>query len=96
MKDTKYPTPTVAVSLHYDGENAPRVTAKGQGDLADQILAVAKAHGIPLHEDRDLVSLLSKLELGDEIPALLYVAIAEIIAFAYLMTGKVPKHYQQD
>lgn len=96
MKDPKYPVPTVAVALHYDGENAPRITAKGQGDLADQILAIAKAHGIPLHEDRDLICLLSKLELGDEIPALLYVAIAEIIAFAYLMTGKVPKHFQQN
>ena len=85
--------PTTAVALHYDGKEAPRVTAKGSGDLAEQIIALAKEHGIPLQEDAALVSLLSKLDLGDEIPQALYTAVAEIIAFAYILKGKVPEGF---
>jgi flagellar biosynthesis protein len=80
--------PATAVALHYDGEQAPRVTAKGQGLVAEKILELAEEHGIPLHEDPDLVTLLARLELGDEIPANLYVAVAEVIAFAYMVNGK--------
>lgn len=82
-----------AVSLKYDGKDAPRVTAKGEGLLAERILELAREHGIPLHEDPDLVTLLSKLELGEEIPRSLYVAIAEIIAFAYIVSGKFPEGF---
>ena len=80
MKD---PGPPTAVALRYDGRGAPRVTAKGQHDLAERILALARAHGIPLHEDRELVRMLARVELGAEIPAALYAAVAEVIAFAY-------------
>ena len=90
--DSKKPD-TRAVSLKYDGKEAPRVTAKGEGLLAERILEIAREHGIPLHEDPDLVSLLAKLDLGDEIPRALYVAVAEIIAFAYIMTGKIPEDF---
>jgi len=79
-----------AVALRYDGINAPKVTAKGSGEIADQILQIAKEHGIPLHEDPDLLDLLSRLDLGDEIPRDLYVAIAKVIAFAYWVNGKTP------
>jgi len=82
--------PTTAVALHYDGKNAPQITAKGTGELAEKIIALAKEHGIPLHEDATLISLLSKLDLGDEIPQPLYTAVAEIIAFAYILNGKMP------
>jgi flagellar biosynthesis protein len=80
-----------AVALKYDGENAPKVTATGSGAIADQILAVAEEAGVPLYENSELVELLSHLELGDEIPEVLYRAIAEIIAFAYYLQGKVPE-----
>ena len=80
----------VAVALHYDGENAPKVTAKGYGELAQEIINIAHEHNIPLQENSELVFLLSKLELGDEIPEALYIAIAEIIAFAYYLQGKLP------
>lgn len=91
MKKNK---PTTAVALHYDGKEAPRITAKGSGELAEQIIALAKEHGIPLHEDAALISLLSKLDLGDEIPQALYMAVAEIIAFAYIVNGKVPEGFE--
>jgi len=91
-RDTKRP-PTSAVALRYDGVNAPRITAKGEGELAQRILEIAEEYGIPLHEDPDLLLLLSRLELGDEIPRALYVAVAQVIAFAYIVSGKVPKQY---
>jgi len=91
MKNQK---PTTAVALHYDGKEAPRITAQGTGELAEQIIALAKEHGIPLQEDAALVSLLSKLDLGDEIPQTLYMAVAEIIAFAYILNGKTPEGFE--
>jgi flagellar biosynthesis protein len=91
MTDDAQPKPTTAVALHYDGNNAPRVTAKGSGQLAEQIIALAKEHGIPLQENPALVTLLAKLDLGDEIPQALYLAVAEVIAFAYLLSGKRPE-----
>ncbi len=72
----------------------PRLTAKGSGDVAEQIIRLAEEHGVPLREDRDLLVLLSQLELGDEIPRALYVAVAEVIAFAYMLKGKVPLNYK--
>ncbi len=84
----------VAVALLYDGENTPRITAKGQGELAEQIIALAEEHGVPLHGDRELAALLSQIPLGDEIPEALYVAIAHVIAFAYLVSGKFPPGFK--
>lgn len=83
------PTPR-AVALRYDGRTAPRVTAKGAGEVADNILAVAREHGIPLYENAPLATLLGRLDLGAEIPAALYTAVAEVIAFAYHVSGKTP------
>ncbi|CAK0775230.1 flagellar biosynthesis protein [Gammaproteobacteria bacterium] len=88
------PLLTSALALRYDGIHAPRVTAKGHGEVADQILQIAREHGIPLHEDSDLLNLLGQLDLGDEIPRALYIAVAEVIAFAYLVSGKVPDNYK--
>ncbi|MDH5602174.1 MAG: EscU/YscU/HrcU family type III secretion system export apparatus switch protein [Gammaproteobacteria bacterium] len=85
---------SLAVALKYDGENAPRVTAKGSEALAEQIIAIAKEHNVPLTENKELVTLLSTLELGEEIPEMLYLAVAEIIAFAYMMKGKVPQGFE--
>ncbi len=87
--------PDVAVALLYDGENAPRITAKGQGELAEQIIALAEECGVPLHEDRELVALLSQIPLGDEIPESLYVAIAHVISFAYIISGKFPPGFER-
>ena len=84
---------TLAVALKYDGEKAPKVSAKGSHELAEQIIALAKKHNVPLSENRELVTLLSTLELGEEIPEALYLAVAEIIAFAYMLKGKVPEGF---
>jgi len=65
----------------------PRST-KGSGHIAEEILRIAEESNIPLHEDAELVQLLSQLELGDEIPRALYVTIAQVISFAYIISGK--------
>ena len=67
---------------HARGESAaPRVTAKGSGELAERILALARAHDVPVREDPDLVQLLAGCELGQEIPEELYHAVAELLVF---------------
>ncbi|MCG7875967.1 MAG: EscU/YscU/HrcU family type III secretion system export apparatus switch protein [Candidatus Thiodiazotropha taylori] len=93
MTDYQAKDPDLAIALKYDGENAPRLTAKGRGELADRILALADEHAIPLHEDAELAALLAQIPLGDEIPESLYRAVAEVIAFAYLLSGKLPPSY---
>ncbi len=90
MKKTEHSPPPHAVALHYDGKNAPTVLAKGAGEIARQILALAEKHHIPLHEDPELIALLSQLDLGEEIPENLYRAVAQVIAFAYFLSGKLP------
>lgn len=88
--------PEIAIALQYDGKNAPRVTAKGEGDLAEKIRAIAEEYDIPLYEDTVLAQMLSQIELGEEIPHALYVTVAEVIAFSYLMAGRIcaiPEQY---
>lgn len=83
-------TPGTAVALQYSGEGAPRVTAKGKGEIAERILAAAKEHRIPIQQDPELAHLLSQVGLGEEIPQALYIAVAEVLAFAYGLSGKSP------
>ena len=84
-----------AVALFYDGDNAPVVTAKGIGEEAEKIISVAQEYEVPLCDNAQLVELLATLELGEEIPQALYIAIAHIIAFAYELQGKVPEGFEK-
>lgn len=72
-------------ALKYDPESghAPQLVAKGRGTIAEQIIALAQEHDVHVHESPELIDVLMRLELGDEIPEALYRAIAEVIAFAY-------------
>ena len=88
--------PTKAVALTYDGEKAPFVSASATSELADEILAIAREHEVPIYENRQLVETLALLEVGDEIPELLYRTIAEIIAFVYMLKGKAPEGWAPD
>lgn len=74
-----------AVALRYDKEkeDAPRVVAKGEGNIAEKIIALAQDSDIPITEDRDLVELLSLVELDQEIPSELYSAVAEVLSWIY-------------
>jgi|GEM_PF-94734 len=85
-----------AAALKYDGENAPKLVAKGSGQLAEKIIEQARMHDVHIHNDPMLIEVLSKLELGDEIPRPLYLAVAKIIAFAYFLQGKHPDYQPQE
>ncbi|MBI1363365.1 MAG: FhlB domain-containing protein [Proteobacteria bacterium] len=74
-----------AVALKYDREKdaAPQVAAKGAGFLAEKIIEVAQEHGIHIHEDADLVEVLEKVEVEQEIPLEVYSVVAEIFSYIY-------------
>jgi flagellar biosynthesis protein len=86
---TREPAPQAprrrAAALRYDRgrDAAPRVVASGQGHAADRILALACAHGVPIHKDPALAAALAALELDREIPPALFAAVAEVIGFLY-------------
>jgi flagellar biosynthesis protein len=80
-----------AVALRYDGKSAPRVTAKGEGGVAQKIIETAQAHGVPLQKNDELTALLSKVRVNEEIPRSLYQAVAQILVFLYHVNSKKPK-----
>jgi flagellar biosynthesis protein len=69
---------------------APTIIAKGFGDLADEIITLARQNGVLVHEDPYLSDFLATLDLGQEIPDQLYHVIAELISFSYVLQGKFP------
>lgn len=84
MKSARLTPQQIAVALAYSqSDSAPRVVAKGRGLIAAAIIERAKEHGVFVHESEDLVGLLMKVELDQEIPAQLYVAVAELLAWLY-------------
>ncbi|WP_205849101.1 EscU/YscU/HrcU family type III secretion system export apparatus switch protein [Natronospirillum operosum] len=87
---------SAAVALHYDGDRAPTVLASGQAAIAEEILAIAREHEIPIYENPDLVNLLTALSVGEEVPPELYRIVAEVIAFAFYIRGIVPEDFQPD
>lgn len=73
-----------AVALTYDPDDgAPRVVAKGSGLIAEEIIARAREAGVFVHESPELLTLLMRVDLDQRIPAELYVAVAEILAWLY-------------
>ena len=79
----------LAVALHYDRTGAPRVVAKGKGSLGAKIIEVAREHGIPIEENEVLAGALSNVEIGEEIPAELYKAVAEVLIFVLRLSGRI-------
>ena len=82
-----------AVSLEYDAQKnqAPKVTAKGQGPIADKIITLARENNIPIKEDPDLVQVLSLVDINQEIPPSVYKVVAELLTFVYQLN----EHYRQ-
>jgi flagellar biosynthesis protein len=88
MQTPKKPKKAVALKYKPGNDHAPRVTAKGTGRLAERIIEMARKHGIPVKDDPDLVEVLSRLDLHDQIPPELYVVVAELLAFVYRLNQK--------
>lgn len=82
------------VALKYDQKSAPKVTAKAYGSLAEELLAIAKENDVMIHQDKELSQFLQRLEMGQEIPKELYLIIAELIAFAFVLQGKFPDKWK--
>tara|TARA_E500000178_G_scaffold103334_1_gene102906 strand:+ start:1321 stop:1593 length:273 start_codon:yes stop_codon:yes gene_type:complete len=78
-----------SAALTYSGEGAPRLVAKGEGELAERIKATAQEFGVPVVEEAGLVQMLCQIPLGDEIPPALYVAVAEVLAHIFRINNRV-------
>ncbi|MBE4908744.1 EscU/YscU/HrcU family type III secretion system export apparatus switch protein [Bacillus luteolus] len=80
-----------AIALSYDSSihSAPRLTAKGKGKVAENIIKIAKEQKIPIQDDPTLVELLSQLKINETIPDELYQVVAEIFAFIYKVDKKL-------
>lgn len=90
MTDKKTTRRKSAVAIKYSPleTSAPTVAAKGHGLIAQKIIELAHKHNIPIKEDPDLVQVLSQLDLNEKIPASVYKAVAEILAFVYTLNNK--------
>lgn len=95
-KDSQQDKDNSAAALYYDGKTTPKLTASGHGKLADEIIALAREYEVPLYENPELVEVLTQLEIGDDIPRELFICIAEIISFAYILQGKTPENWHAD
>lgn len=79
-----------AVALRYgEGDDTPRVVAKGYGDIADAIIQRAEDNDLYVHQSSDLVRLLSRVDLDDRIPPELYLAVAELLAWVFELEQNV-------
>ena len=87
---TKKSRPEQAVALHYDHQpgSSPKVSAAGTGEMARRIIAAAEAAGVDIVEDPDLLEVLGRVPVGEEIPLELFQAVAEILAFIYRVNGR--------
>ncbi len=66
-------------------DDVPKVIAKGQGKVAEKIIEIAREHQLHIHNDPDLIEVLSQLDINEEIPPDLYIVIAELLAFVYAL-----------
>jgi flagellar biosynthesis protein FlhB len=82
----------IAIALQYEPEamKAPLVLAKGKRLIAQRIRAIAEAAGVPIVEDKPLArAMYDKIEVGFEIPAEFFTAIAEILAYVYRLKNRM-------
>lgn len=85
-----------AVSIKYNEESpAPTIDAKATGLDADELIEVAEKAGIYIHKDPVLLSHLDDLPEGSNIPKELYMIMAEILAYTYLLQGKFPEKWRR-
>ena len=84
---SRIPTPHgQAAALTYTaGQGAPRMVAKGRGEIARRIVELAREHGVPVAQSPELVSLLMQVDLDKQIPESLYRAVAEVLVWAHAL-----------
>ena len=79
-----------AVAILYDdgSSSAPKIVASGKGSIAEKIIQTAEEAGIHIQQDPNLVELLAKVDVGEEIPVELYQTVAEVLAFVYKVNNR--------
>jgi len=88
MEEKKQITKAVAILYDEKESKTPKVVAGGKGTVAEKIIATAREAGVHIQEDPNLVELLSKVPIGDNIPVELYQTVAEVLAFVYQINEK--------
>ena len=85
-----------ANSLQYQKEinSAPKITARGEGWVAEKIIEIAQERNIPIRKDKDLLNLLSEIDLGREVPESLYKVVAELLAWVYQLNKNYPDSHK--
>lgn len=80
----------IAVAIQYQPASmqSPKVIARGERLIAEKMKAIAKQHGIPIIRNVPVARALLELELDQEIPEALFMAVAEILQFVYRISGK--------
>jgi flagellar biosynthesis protein len=89
MSGEDRPSGQTAVALLYEKPRAPRVVAKGRGEVGQAIVDTARAHGVPLEHNPALAEALSRVELESEIPQELYKAVAIVLGFILRASGQL-------
>ncbi|MFT5701675.1 MAG: flagellar biosynthesis protein [Desulforhopalus sp.] len=79
-----------AIAILYDDSktSAPKIIARGRGTIAEKIIETAREAGIHIQQDPNLVELLAKVDVGEEIPVELYQTVAEVLAFVYKVNNR--------
>ncbi|WP_419764974.1 MAG: EscU/YscU/HrcU family type III secretion system export apparatus switch protein [Arcobacter sp.] len=91
MDNDKKILKAAALKYKINEDNAPTMVAKGSGELASNIIKIAKDNNIPIKKDEDLVELLTKLDINQQIPSNMYKAVAQVFAFIYDLSKNNPK-----
>ena len=85
-----------AISLQYQKEinSAPKITAIGEGWVAEKIIEIAQERNIPIRKDKDLLNLLSEIDVGSEVPESLYKVVAELLSWVYQLNKNYPDSHK--
>ena len=87
----KYNNQAVAIKYDKEKDPAPKIVAKGFGNMAEKIIELAKLNNIPIKQDKDLMKILSTLEIDSLIPLEAYSVVAEILLSLYKFNDKIKK-----
>ncbi len=88
MEENKKREKAVALLYDEDKSSAPQIVASGKGKVAEKIIEIAREAGVHIQEDPNLVELLAKIPVGEDIPVELYQTVAEVLAFVYQVNKK--------
>lgn len=82
-----------AVAIKYEQQNndAPVVVAKGYGIIAENIVAAAQKHSVPVYQNKVLAGMLMAVDIDSQIPPELYQAVAEVLAYVYRLDQSLRK-----